>query len=124
MFDFLSSIFKYSYWTAIIIVLFVLGLIVKTCESKGEEWNADDVTASLEMDNTEDAVQKMHEHFIEQYRADTFRVGKKEGVLVEKVARKCIEMDDRESAELLYEEYRRAMSDHGRKKIEEYLNGE
>lgn len=82
------------------------------------------VKMSLWRGNTEEAVQKMHELFIERYDADTFYVGNKYGVLVEKIATECIEQDDRNSAELLYEEYRRAMSDHGRRELESYLRGE
>lgn len=121
MFDFISVIFRHSFWLVVVILLLIVGGIMQMCDGISHSYTIHSIERSIRWGNTESAAEKLHEYFIDEFYSDTNKVSKKAGYLAEKAIDKCLEKKDIESAKLVYRDYKYGLSDYKRPVLYKYL---
>ena len=121
MLDFISVIFRHSFWLVVIIILIIIGGIIEMSVGISHSYTIHSIERSIRRGNTESAAEKLHEYFIDECYADTNKVSMKTGYLAEKAIDKCLEENDIESAKLIYRDYKYGLSDYKRPVLYNYL---
>ena len=125
MFDFISVIFRHTFWLVIIVLFLIVGGIISLFDGCSSSCSRDDFKSEvgdlIEDGETVELAEVMHEHFLDDCNADTNYVSAKEGYIAEKAIDKCIEKKDIESAKMIYRDYKYGLSDYKRPMLFEYL---
>jgi len=86
-----TTIFKYWFWGLAFVLICIVGSIARCSSDLGYSYTRHQVRSSLEDNDLDAAVSRMHDYFVDECYADTMQVTHRQGALAEEVIDQCLE---------------------------------
>jgi len=118
MFDFLTSIFRHSFWLIIIVILCILGALSQCSDEAEYKYERYKIESAIRHGNTEKVYERLHDYFVDDCHANPHAIGDRAGVLAAEAIECCIEKGDAIHARKIYREYKFSLPEYAKKEYE------